>query len=160
MVGFVCWTAKKEDPYGKAGASDYQVTIKFKLDSSESTPKLHQNESYFLRLINWGEYDGRIVVSISASTYFGARHAVESLSQLLAYDSVSGKMHLVDNVWIKDSPAYPHRGLILDTSRNFFPMAILRRVVDGLSYNKMNVFHWYITDTHREVSNKKGQRQI
>ena len=27
-------------------------------------------------------------------------------------------------------------------------MRILRKVVDGLSYNKMNVFHWHITDSH------------
>ena len=49
---------------------------------------------------------------------------------------------------ITDKPEYTHRGLILDTSRNYFPMRILRKVVDGLSYNKMNVFHWHITDSH------------
>ena len=24
----------------------------------------------------------------------------------------------------------------------------MKKIVDGLSYNKMNIFHWHITDTH------------
>ena len=27
-------------------------------------------------------------------------------------------------------------------------MKALKKIVDGLSYNKLNIFHWHITDTH------------
>jgi hexosaminidase len=40
-------------------------------------------------------------------------------------------------------------GILLDTSRNFFSVEVLKRLIDGLSYNKLNVFHWHITDTAR-----------
>ena len=32
------------------------------------------------------------------------------------------------------------------TSRHFYPMEDLYATIDALSYNKMNVFHWHITD--------------
>ncbi|KAF9936285.1 hypothetical protein BGZ65_002565 [Modicella reniformis] len=34
-----------------------------------------------------------------------------------------------------------------DTSRNFFPLSSLKKQIDALSYSKMNIFHWHITDT-------------
>ena len=52
------------------------------------------------------------------------------------------------NALVEDAPAYIHRGLLIDTSRNYFNLDILKGIVDALSYNKMNVFHWHITDTH------------
>ena len=27
-------------------------------------------------------------------------------------------------------------------------LKVLKKIVDGLSYNKLNIFHWHITDTH------------
>jgi hexosaminidase len=36
----------------------------------------------------------------------------------------------------------------LDTSRNYYPFSDLRRLVDAMSINKLNVFHWHMTDTH------------
>ncbi|EJU02942.1 N-acetylhexosaminidase [Dacryopinax primogenitus] len=50
-------------------------------------------------------------------------------------------------VMITDTPAYPYRGLLLDTARNFFPVADLYRTLDAASYVKINTFHWHITDS-------------
>ena len=65
-----------------------------------------------------------IVVEISAPTYFGARHAIESLSQFWGYDDgfdgiQAPRFIILENVTITDGPQFPHRGLLIDTSRNF-----------------------------------------
>ena len=49
-------------------------------------------------------------------------------------------------VLITDKPKYPYRGILLDTSRNFYSVASIKRIVDGLSYSKLNVLHWHIND--------------
>ncbi|PHZ11626.1 uncharacterized protein RHIMIDRAFT_238293 [Rhizopus microsporus ATCC 52813] len=48
---------------------------------------------------------------------------------------------------IKDRPKFFHRGIMLDTSRNYFPVKDILRTLDAMAYNKMNVFHWHITDS-------------
>ncbi|KAI8847867.1 glycoside hydrolase superfamily [Chytridium lagenaria] len=48
---------------------------------------------------------------------------------------------------INDSPAYPHRGLLLDTSRHYIPVPSLLRTIEGLAYSKLNVLHWHIVDS-------------
>ncbi|KAI8330598.1 glycoside hydrolase superfamily, partial [Chlamydoabsidia padenii] len=50
-------------------------------------------------------------------------------------------------VHIHDLPAYPHRGLMLDTSRNYYPVKDILRTLNAMSYNKLNVFHWHLTDS-------------
>ncbi|KAJ7162970.1 beta-hexosaminidase [Mycena filopes] len=52
---------------------------------------------------------------------------------------------------VKDVPAYPYRGFMLDTSRNLqvllFPVADIKRTLDAMSWVKINMFHWHITDS-------------
>ena len=49
-----------------------------------------------------------------------------------------------DSTHIKDSPRFAYRGLLIDTSRHFIPIAILKKQLDAMSYNKFNVLHWYL----------------
>ena len=65
-----------------------------------------------------------IAIEINAVTYFGARHALESLSQLWGYDDgfggiTSARFIILDNVTIVDGPEFQHRGGLIDTSRNY-----------------------------------------
>ena len=53
----------------------------------------------------------------------------------------------MDSALIEDTPTYTYRGVLIDTARNFIPVERLRRLVDGMSYNKLNMLHWHITDT-------------
>jgi len=59
-------------------------------------------------------------VQIKAKTYFGSRHGLETLSQLISYDEIRQKLQMHKSASITDKPAYVHRGLLIDTSRNFF----------------------------------------
>ncbi|GAB2300190.1 Beta-hexosaminidase 2 [Dionaea muscipula] len=81
--------------------------------------------------------------SLTSSTPWGAMRGLESFSQL-----VWGHPPVVAvGVEVLDSPIFPHRGLVLDTSRNFYAVEDITRTIGALSANKMNVFHWHITDS-------------
>lgn len=51
-------------------------------------------------------------------------------------------------IHITDKPAYPYRGLTLDTSRNFIRVESIKKTIDAMAANKLNIFHWHVTDTH------------
>ncbi|XP_046459257.1 chitooligosaccharidolytic beta-N-acetylglucosaminidase-like [Daphnia pulex] len=86
-------------------------------------------------------------VSITATTFFGARHAIETLSQIMAWDKTLESMIMLTDANISDSPAFVHRGLIIDTSRNFVSVPVIKKIIDAMSYDKLNVFHWHLTDS-------------
>jgi hexosaminidase len=39
-----------------------------------------------------------------------------------------------------------YRGLLLDTGRNYFTLHSILRIIDGMSYDKLNVFHWHMNE--------------
>lgn len=53
---------------------------------------------------------------------------------------------MVASVELKDYPKFPHRGLLLDTARNFLPLEDIERTIDGMAASKLNVLHWHATD--------------
>lgn len=88
-----------------------------------------------------------VFVDLRARTFFGARHGLETLAQLVTFDDASGAFQVTSAAEIEDEPSFPYRGLMLDTSRNYFSVESIRRLVDGMALNKMNVFHWHISDS-------------
>jgi len=103
-----------------------------------------ESEAYTLTI---KEEDGKLIVNVVADTYFGARHGVESLFQLAIWDPASFTFLLPTGVQIEDSPHFPHRGVMLDTARNFIPISDILKLIDSMSYSKQNVFHWHLTDS-------------
>ncbi|KAI8143947.1 glycoside hydrolase superfamily [Fennellomyces sp. T-0311] len=98
--------------------------------------------------------------TLNAATWVGALRGLETFSQLVVEED--GKL-VAHTVSIKDSPSYPHRGMMLDSSRNFLPVKDILRTLDAMSYNKLNVLHWHATDaqswplvseSHPELTNK------
>lgn len=95
-----------------------------------------EDESYTLKI-----EDDEIIVS--AVTDLGAMHGLETLLQLLKGDSEG---YFFPEVEIKDAPRFPWRGLMIDVSRHFFPLDLIRRNLDAMAAVKMNVFHWHLSD--------------
>ena len=75
--------------------------------------------------------------SLRARSYIGLLRALETLSQLIQEESTgtpSSRLVLPASVLIQDSPAFSHRGILLDTARNFIPIPTLQRVIDAMMY--------------------------
>ncbi|CAE7859098.1 nahA, partial [Symbiodinium necroappetens] len=49
-------------------------------------------------------------------------------------------------VSIRDKPALPWRGLMLDVSRHFFFPKEVKHLLRTMALFKMNHFHWHLTD--------------
>jgi hexosaminidase len=47
---------------------------------------------------------------------------------------------------IRDAPAYPWRGLMLDSARHLQSVAFIRSLIDTMAMHKMNVLQWHLTD--------------
>ncbi|XP_009773022.1 beta-hexosaminidase 2-like [Nicotiana tabacum] len=109
--------------------------------SDVTSPLAHGvNESYVLSTPS----DGSPSAYITAETVWGAMLGLETFSQL-----VYGKpTRVAAGVYIHDLPIFAHRGVMLDTSRNFYGVDDLLRLIKAMSMNKLNVFHWHITDSH------------
>ncbi|KAM6580840.1 hypothetical protein CsatA_004614 [Cannabis sativa] len=111
------------------------------IDVADLTAPLHHgvDESYNLSIPASGS-----VARLTARTAWGAMRGLESFSQL-----VWGSPSVVAvGISLSDSPLFGHRGLMLDTSRNYFPVKDILRTISAMSANKLNVFHWHITDSH------------
>jgi hexosaminidase len=98
--------------------------------------ELYEDESYLL-VITANK------ITINATTDLGALHALETLLQLLQNDS---KSYYFPNVKISDFPRFTWRGLMMDASRHFMPVDVVKRNIDGMAAVKMNVFHWHLVD--------------
>ncbi|KAF5300870.1 hypothetical protein FQR65_LT09032 [Abscondita terminalis] len=136
----------------KIGSSEAQngngnplvVTLNIK-DPSQTQLKLYTNESYALRITQ--SEDGSINATITAPTYFGGRHGLETLGQLIVYDDIREILRIPNDVYITDEPLYTYRGILLDTARNYISVDTIKRTIDGISASKLNTFHWHITDS-------------
>ena len=77
---------------------------------------------------------------IKAANYFGARHGLETLFQLMEYDDIGRNYIILSSAEIRDYPEFRHRGISLDTSRNFIEPDVLKRILDGMGHSKAKIF--------------------
>ncbi|XP_020205815.1 beta-hexosaminidase 2 [Cajanus cajan] len=84
------------------------------------------------------------LATLTANTTWGAMRGLETFSQL----AWGRPTCIAVGVHVWDSPIYAHRGIMVDTSRNYYPLKDLLRTVEAMSMNKLNVFHWHVTDSH------------
>jgi hexosaminidase len=82
-------------------------------------------------------------VSLTATTDLGVMLGLETVLQLVAADAEG---FYVPAVEIVDAPRFPWRGLLIDVSRHFMPVEMLKRNLDGMAAVKLNVMHWHLTD--------------
>ena len=118
-------------------ASTGPATLTITVDGpGEAVQGPDENESYSLEVTANGAH-------IKAATVVGAIHGLETVLQLLQNDS---KSYFVPAVSIDDAPRFRWRGLMIDCSRHFQPIAVIKRTLDGMAAVKMNVFHWHLSD--------------
>ena len=91
-------------------------------------------------------------VILKACSEKGIAHARASLAQLCGVgpadmmndQAFTGKV--INKIYIEDYPAFPFRGFMHDTGRNFREVETLKKELDLMAFYKINVFHWHLTD--------------
>jgi hexosaminidase len=97
---------------------------------------LYEDESYYLDIKS-------DKITINATSDLGALHGLETLLQMLQNTSTS---FYFQTAAISDFPRFTWRGLMIDVSRHFQPVDVIKRNLDALAAMKMNIFHWHLVD--------------
>jgi len=104
--------------------------------ASKDLPELGENESYTLAISSTR-------AQLDAQTTIGAMHGLQTFLQLVR---TTPHGFAVPAMVIHDEPRFPWRGLMIDVSRHFMPVDVLKRNLDGMAALKLNVFHWHLSD--------------
>ena len=104
------------------------------------------NEGAYNLMVNEGK------VTIRAKSVLGFYYAFQSVKKILPANVMAGKQdaavtkYALPCVTIQDEPRFTYRGFMLDVARHFFTVEEVKRMLDVMSYYKMNRFHWHLTD--------------
>jgi hexosaminidase len=104
--------------------------------ASKEVQEPGEDEAYTLEVTPAG-------AKLNAANPLGVLRGLQTFLQLV---DVSPDGFAAPTVSIKDQPRFGWRGLLIDSSRHFTPMEVLKRNLDGMEAVKMNVFHWHISD--------------
>jgi hexosaminidase len=127
---------RQEHPLDDVNVIGCLVNVK----TDDQTLQLGFDETYTLSISSGGD------CSITANTVYGALRGLETFSQVVDYDW-SGNFFIRNIPFsIIDYPRYSHRGLLVDTSRHYFAVDVLKSVIDVMAFNKFNTLHWHIVD--------------
>jgi hexosaminidase len=117
--------------------------------SSKGLPELGEDESYTLETTTTG-------AKLDAVTPVGAIRGFQTFLQLV---QAGPDGFFVPLLTIQDQPRFPWRGLLIDVSRHFIPLDVLKRNLDGMAAVKLNVLHWHLSDDQGfRVESKKFPR--
>jgi hexosaminidase len=123
--------------FAYAAGEPAKATLQVSTDhDSKPVQQLGEDESYTLEITPTG-------AKLQAATTLGTLHGLQTFLQLV---SITSDGFSAPAVSIQDQPRFPWRGLMIDSSRHFIPLPVLRRNLDGLEAVKMNVFHWHLSD--------------
>src|SRR5579864_6530228 len=102
----------------------------------EAVQKLGEDESYELSVSESG-------AKLAAPTTLGILRGLQTFLQLV---QITPSGFAAPAVTIKDQPRFAWRGMLIDVSRHFIPLDVLKRNLDGMAAVKMNVLHWHLSD--------------
>src|ERR1700682_1107094 len=124
-------------PISRKPVNGAKATLVIRSDhDSKAVQEVGEDESYALEVTGAG-------ATLTAPTTLGTLRGLQTFLQLV---SVSSEGFAVPAFSIKDTPRFPWRGLMIDVTRHFIPLDVLKRNLDGLEAVKMNVFHWHLSE--------------
>lgn len=91
-------------------------------------------------------------ITLKAATPAGFYYGFQTIKKLLPANVMAGVRdkavtdYALPLVSIQDAPRFPYRGFMLDVARHFFTTEEVKRMIDIMSYYKMNRFHWHLSD--------------
>ena len=91
-------------------------------------------------------------VKVQAKEALGFFYAFQSIKKMLPANVMAGvkdakiTSFALPVVSITDEPRFAYRGFMLDVARHFFTVEEVKRMLDVMSYYKMNVFHWHLSE--------------
>lgn len=115
-------------------------------------------ESNFIALINTNREDSTNseaynlsvepgFIKINSSSSIGLFWGIQTLNQAFNQtDHQDGFAVRIQSMKITDNPKFKHRGLLLDCCRHFYSTDVVKKYIKLLSYYKMNVLHWHLTE--------------
>lgn len=121
-------------PVGATAASTLKIFVA--AQDHPAPQRLGDNEHYVLKV-------AANQATLNADAPLGALRGLNTFLQLI---ELSNEGFVVPAVSIDDAPRFPWRGLSLDCSRHFIPLAGIQRTLDGMALVKLNVFHWHLSD--------------
>lgn len=108
--------------------------------------KVKKAEGYLLQIT-------KDKITIEARDKAGFFYAIISFMQLMDSEiwrtknsSIKKKNWEIPVCTIEDYPRFEWRGMMLDTSRNFFSKDYIKKFIDRMAQIKLNRFHWHLTD--------------
>lgn len=134
---FPTGTAKRDLVANATQGSGLSV-VTVNINDNEADLQLGVNETYSLSVSSNG-------IDINAETVWGALHAFTTLQQIILYED--GAFHVESAVEVWDQPLFPHRGIMIDSGRNYLKIDTIKAQIDIMSLSKMNVLHWHIEDS-------------
>ncbi len=115
-------------------------------ENGKSRISIIQNESfppeaYHLNILSTGSIE---IIGRDKQAIF---YALQSLRQLLMAGYKPGvQLISLPCVRIQDAPRFSWRGFMLDEARHFQGMQTVKDLLDWMTFFKMNVFHWHLTE--------------
>ena len=109
------------------------TSVVLSIDSSMTHP-----EAYRLRIDD--------TIHLTAKDVPGMIHGIESLVQIFDQATFQQYHLVIPRLEITDYPRFKYRGMHLDVCRHFFPVQFIKKYIDLIAMNKMNFFHWHLTD--------------
>ncbi len=104
--------------------------------AGEALPSLTADESYQLEVTDRA-------ARLTAASPIGILRGMETFLQLIELD---GQSFFIPAASIEDRPRLRWRGLLIDASRHWEPLDVIRRNLDAMAAAKMNVLHWHLSD--------------
>ena len=118
-----------------AAASNATLVIRAE-NAGRKVQELDEDESYTLEIT-------ASRATLTAPNALGALHGLQTFLQLIDPTPAG---FAVPVITIQDQPRFAWRGLLIDVSRHFIPIEVLKRNLDGMAAVKMNVLHWHLSD--------------